>query len=205
MKLKKVNLGLQQAIQEAGIAEANSLQSDCFSALKSGADCVIVSSEGLGKSTLAVWHVIQQLAGQSEESPRALVIVENKEKMLEMQQLFEQYGKYHELRVFGVHDKSNMDEDKNLISAGIDVLIGTPNRLNELLSAAGYNVNRLKVFVVDDAETLLKQRHESRLSRISGSISRSQRVVFANSLTEALETLADKILTEPYWFEEEDY
>jgi hypothetical protein len=36
-----------------------------------------------------------------------------------------------------------MEYDKNYISGGIDVL-GTPAKLNDMFSTAGYNVNRLK-------------------------------------------------------------
>ncbi len=97
-----------------------------------------------------------------------------------------------------------MEYDKNYISTGIDVLIGTPNKLNEMFSTAGYNVNRLKMFVLDDAEPILRLRHETKIMRISNSINKTQRLIFAEQLTERIEILAEKMLTEPYWFEMED-
>jgi superfamily II DNA/RNA helicase len=48
---------------------------------------LIVSPEGSGKTTTIVLNVIQQLAGKTEESPRALIIVEDKEKVLAMEEL----------------------------------------------------------------------------------------------------------------------
>ncbi len=129
MKLKKINEKLQDDLIENGLTEANILQMETFSTIKSGADCMIVSPAGTGKSTTIVLNVIQQLAGQNEESPRALIIVEDKEKVLAMEALFEKYGKYTNLEVYGVHDKGDMDYDKNYISTGIDVLIGTPTQI----------------------------------------------------------------------------
>ncbi|WP_264553735.1 DEAD/DEAH box helicase [Flavobacterium sp. N2038] len=201
MKLKKINEKLQDALIENGLTEANVLQMETFSTIKSGADCMIISPKGSGKTTTIVLNVIQQLAGQTEESPRALIIVEDKAKVLEMEELFEKYGKYTNLEVYGVHDKGDMDYDKNYVSTGIDVLIGTPAKLSDMFSTAGYNVNRLKMFILDDADPILKLRHETKIMRISNSIAKTQRIIFAETLTERIDILAEKMLLEPYFFD----
>ncbi|RED23910.1 RAD3-like DEAD/DEAH box helicase [Flavobacterium cutihirudinis] len=201
MKLKKINEKLQDALIENGLTEANVLQMETFSTIKSGADCIVVSPNGSGKTTTIVLNVIQQLAGKTEESPRALIIVEDKEKVLAMEELFEKYGKYTNLEVYGVHDKGDMDYDKNYVSTGIDVLIGTPTKLSDMFSTAGYNVNRLRMFILDDADPILKLRHETKIMRISNSIAKTQRLIFTDNLTERIEILADKMLLEPYLFD----
>ena len=207
MKLKKINENLKEALVENGLAEANEMQQETFSTLKSGADCLVIASNGSGKTTTIVINVIQKLAGSNEESPRALIMVEDKAKVLEMVELFEKFGKNSGLEVYGVHDKGDMDYDKNYISTGIDVLIGTPTKLNDMFSTAGYNVNRLRMFIIDDADAILKMRHETKIMRISDSIAKTQRIIFTDVLTERIEILADKMLVEPYEFdfeEEED-
>jgi superfamily II DNA/RNA helicase len=192
---------LQQALIENGLTQANAIQKETFSTLKSGADCLIIAPKESGKSTTIVLNVIQRLVGATEESPRALVIVEDKVKVLEMVALFEKYGKNSNLEVYGVHDKGDMEYDKNYISTGIDVLIGTPNKLSDMFTTAGYNVNRLKMFILDDADPILKLRHETKIMRISNSIVRTQRIIFTEQLTERVEILAEKMLIEPYEFD----
>jgi superfamily II DNA/RNA helicase len=204
MKLKKINEKLQEALIEIGLTEANDLQQETFSTLKSGADCIVISPKGSGKSTTIVLNVIQQLVCEGEESPRALIIVEDKAKVLAMEELFEQLGSKTDLRVYGIHDKGDMEYDKNYISTGIDVLIGTPNRLGDMFTTAGYNVNRLKMFILDDADAILKLRHETKIMRISNSITRTQRLIFSEQLTERIEILAEKMLLEPFLFEIEE-
>lgn len=205
MKLKKINENLQEALVENGLIEANDMQQETFSTLKSGADCIIVAPKGSGKTTTIVINVIQKLAGTNEESPRALIIVEDKSKVLEMVELFEKYGKNSGLEVYGVHDKGDMEYDKNYISTGIDVLIGTPNKLSEMFTTAGYNVNRLKMFILDDADPILKLRHETKIMRISNSVAKTQRVIFTEQFTERVEVLADKMLLEPLEFDFEEF
>lgn len=204
MKLKKINEKLQQGLIENGLTEANDIQKETFSTIKSGVDCIIIAPDGEGKSTTIVLNVIQRLIGSVEESPRALIIVEDKDKVLEMEALFEKYGKYSELEVYGVHDKGDMDYDKNYVSTGIDVLIGTPNKLNDMFSTAGYNVNRLKMFILDDANPILKLRHETKIMRISNSIAKTQRIIFGDQFSERIEILAEKMMEEPEIFDFED-
>ena len=204
MILKKINENLQKALVENGLTEANEMQQETFSTLKSGADCIVVAPQGSGKTTTIVLNVIQQLVAEGEESPRALIIVEDKAKVLAMEEMFEKLGNYTNLRVYGVHDKGDMEYDKNYISTGIDVLIGTPNKLSEMFTTAGYNVNRLKMFILDDADPILKLRHETKIMRISNSITKTQRIIFSETLTERIESLADKMMVEPFLFEIEE-
>jgi ATP-dependent RNA helicase RhlE len=206
MNLKKIKQPLQEALIDCGLTEANEIQKETFSTIKSGSDAIIISQNGSGKTTTIVLNVIQQLVCAVEESPRALIIVEDKTKVVEMLELFEKLGKYTNLRVFGVHDKGDMDYDKNYISAGIDVLIGTPNKLSDMFTTAGYNVNRLKMFILDDADPILKLRHETKIMRISNSIAKTQRLIFTDQLTERIEILAEKMLLEPFVFDfDEEY
>lgn len=207
MKLKKINETLQQNLIDNGFLEANDIQKETFGTLKSGADAIIVAPAGSGKSSTIVINVIQRLVGSVEESPRALIIVSDKEKVVEMVAQFEKLAKYTDLEIYGVHDKGDMDYDKNYISTGIDVLIGTPNKLSEMFSSAGYNVNRLKMFILDDADPILKLRHETKIMRISNSIDKTQRIIFTEQFTERIEIMAERMLIEPFefdFYEDED-
>lgn len=204
MQLKKINPNLQKALIENGLTEANEMQQETFSTIKSGADAVIQSGEKTGKSTTIVLNVIQRLEKTQGESTRALIIVENKERVLEMEELFLKLGTYTDLSILGVHDKGDIDYDKNVISMGLDVLIGTPARVNMLFSSAGFNINTIKMFVVDDTEILMRLRMDAVILRLSQSIEKTQRIFFCNTITERVESLANNIMIEPLFFEMED-
>ncbi len=204
MNLKKINPKLQKALLENGLSEPNELQLETFSTIKSGADCVLVSPAASGKTTTLVLNVIQRLEKPLGESTRALILVEDKEKVLELVELFAKYGQYNELRAFGVHEKGDTDYDKNHISLGIDVLIGTPAKINALFSSAGFNMNTIKMFIVDDADAVFRARQDAVVQRLSDSIAKTQRIFACETITERVEALADKIMIEPMFFEPED-
>ena len=201
MTLKKINENLQKALSENGLNDANEMQQETFSSIKSGADAVIQSGLGTGKSTAIAINVIQRLEKTKDESTRVLIIVENKEKVLEMEEMFLKLGTYHDLSILGVHDKGDIDYDKNIISLGLDILIGTPTRINALFSSAGFNINTVKMFIVDDAELLFKNRFDAVIQRLCSSIEKTQKLFFCNTITERVEVLAEKIMIEPIYFE----
>ena len=201
MNLKKINPNLQKALIENGLTEANEMQQETFSTIKSGADAVIQSGEATGKTTAIVLNVIQKLEKTKDESTRALIIVETKEKVLEMEELFLKYGTYTDLSILGVHDKGDIDYDKNVVSMGLDILIGTPNKINAMFSSAGFNANTIKLLIVDDADVLFRIRMDAIVHRLSNSIEKTQRLFFCSQITERVESLAEKIMIEPVFFE----
>lgn len=204
MNLKKINPNLQKALIENGLTEANEMQQETFSTIKSGADAVIQSAEGTGKTSTIVLNVIQKLEKTKDESTRALIIVETKEKVIEMEELFLKFGTYTDLSILGVHDKGDIDYDKNIVSLGLDILIGTPNKINAMFASAGFNSNTIKLFVVDDADILFRNRADAIVHRLSNSIEKTQRLFFCAQTTERVESLADKIMIEPVFFEMEE-
>ena len=204
MNLKKINPKLQKALIENGLTEANELQQATFSAIKSGADAVIQSAGGTGKTTTIVLNVIQKLEKTLDESTRALIIVESKEHVLEMEDLFLKYAVYHDLSILGVHDKGDIDYDKNIVSLGLDILIGTPNKINAMFASAGFNSNTIKMMIVDDADLLFRNRMDAVILRLSNSIEKTQRLFFCSQITERIEVLANNIMIEPVFFEMED-
>ena len=180
------------------------MQEETFSAIKSGVDAVIQSPKKSGKTTTIIMNVIQKMDKPLGESTRALILVQDKEKVLEAVEQFKRFNHYNNLRVIGVHEKGDIDYDKNLISVGMDVLIGTPIRINEMFTSAGFNMNTIKMFVVDDVEEMLRKREDTLIDRLSSSVDKTQRLFFCKQITEKVEILADRIMIEPLFFEMED-
>ena len=203
MQLKKINTNLQKALIENDFLEANEMQLETFSTIKSGTDAVIQSPKGSGKSTAIVLNVIQRIEKAQGESSRALVFVNDKDKVLEMVELFKKLANYTDLRIIGVHDKGDIDFDKNHISLGNDIIVGTTSKINAMFASAGFNINTIKMFVVDDADDLFRTRLDAVIMRLSASVEKTQRLFFTTDITERVEILAEKIMIEPLFFETE--
>jgi len=81
------------------------------------------------------------------------------------------------------------------------VLIGTPKKLSDLFSGAGFDINRLKMFIVDDLDLILKSRQEQIITRLSDAIEKTQRIFTVSEITDKVEMLSEKIMSNPTYIE----
>lgn len=198
MKLKKLTTELAQGITEAGFdTDPKDVQSTGIPKIKSGADLFIISPEKSGKSTTIAIGVIQLLKTAFEEAPRALIMVANKEKAFEMEESIQLLGKHTDLRSFVVFDQGVIQYQKDMIYEGIDILIGTPKRLVELMNISGFPMTRIKSFIVDDADTLVQQGANHAIMRIGDSIPKSQFIIISERWNSKFDSLSERIMKNP--------
>lgn len=204
MKLKKLHPELVSGIVDAGFdLEPREIQTFSIPIIKSGADVIFVAPEDGGKSTTIVIATIQLLKHAVGEAPRALVLAENKEKAFELEEKFRLLGKYTNLRLFTVFEQGDLLFQKDTIYNGIDIVIGTPKRMNELMNSAGFPLNQVKLFMVDDAEKFYAIQQHHVIYRIAESIPKAQMVVFANNWVDKFDLLTDRLMKNPQIFEME--
>jgi len=198
MKLKKFIPGLVETIKESGFDQTPlEVQDLTIPKIMSGADLIVNAPAGSGKSTALVISVIQQLKHAVEEAPRAVILVPTKEKAFELEEQFQRFAKKTDLRTFVVFDKGILQYQKDMIYEGLDILIGTPLRIDELLSATGIPTVKLKILAFDDAEQILTPRYQSIVYRLAYGLPKVQKVLLANEWTNRFDELEERALTNP--------
>lgn len=194
MKLKKLYPELVAGLIDQGLdKEPRQIQTTCMPKIKSGADLIVFAPEGAGKTTMIAIGVIQQLKEAIGEAPRAIIMVETKEKAFELEEQIQVLGKHTNLRTFTVFEQGNLLYQKDTIYEGLDILIGTPRRINELLSNTGIPCSNLKLLVVDDTETIFPNRYHPVVYRITDGSPKIQCLLFANNGHEKFDDLLERI------------
>jgi len=197
MFLKKLDPHLLEALEEAGFESPKKVQKSSISKIKSGADLIVRADEKSGKSSTIVISVIQQLKSEFEDVPRAIIVVATREKAIEMKEQFLILGKNTDLRVFSEGDAGNLMDLRDKVYAGSDVVIATAKKFNELYCNSGINLNSLKMFIVDDAEQIMRDQILSEINRLSPYIPKSQRIVFCNRITKQMDDFSEEYMNFP--------
>jgi hypothetical protein len=107
MKLKKINEKLREGLKTDNRGQYYRKKLFCF---KSGGLCDYLAKRK--EIHNYCYQCDPALVCEGEQSPRALIIVEDKAKVLEMEAIFEKFERHTDLVVYGVHD-SDMEYDKN--------------------------------------------------------------------------------------------
>ncbi len=133
MSFKKLLPPIKNALQHLKIDTPTSFQKLLIPKIKSGVDVIAIAKEGAGKTTTLIINTIQKLNGAAyEDVPRALIFVQNKEAALTLEEKFNQFTKYTDLRIFCAYEESTLQFQKDTIYTGVDIVIGTPKRLTRL-------------------------------------------------------------------------
>lgn len=198
MRLKKMLPQLVDNIVNMGYdLEPREIQTKSIPKIKSSGDMYIIAPEGSGKSTAAAIGFIQQLKGEFEEAPRAIILVETREKAYLMEDLIKKLSKGTGLRTFVVFDAGKIIYQKDMIYEGLDILIGTPKRINELMSITGIPLTKMKMVVFDDAETIYRDRNQNFVYRFGDAVSRSQFIVVSSRYVDKFEFMNERMMKSP--------
>ncbi|TRX61674.1 DEAD/DEAH box helicase [Carboxylicivirga sp. M1479] len=201
MKLKKLIPQLASAIINAGFdTNIKEVQSLSIPKIKSGADIFAICPEKEGKTTAIIMGVIQQLKEPFEEAPRAIIITSTKEKAFELEEQFISLSKGTKLRSFIAFDQGIIQYQKDEIYDGLDVLICTPKRLMELVNINGVPMTKVKMLIVDNAETVITNSNHAIIYRIADGLKNPQILFFANKWHKSFDTVEERIMKAPYIF-----
>ena len=181
MALEKLRAELQEMLPEKGITELNEFQIRVIDAIKSGKNILAEGHEGSGKTTAIYLSVLQKITEAGEGSPRAIIVCASDQKAYELHERLEKICRILDLTVDLAHDRGNMLQQRNDIFDGTEIIVGTARRLYELYIQNGYNVSKLKMFILDDALDIFKNGHKMQISRIAESLPKCQHILFSHS------------------------
>ena len=189
-------LKLQQQVLEALEAKEflpfTTSQIKTTSAFKSGQNHWLQYEDTSKARVAVVSSTLHMLKSSYEDVARTLILVESKEVADEYFEMFEALGKHTDLRVWTAYKGPNILNQKEKIYFGSDVVIATPQRLNELLNIEGFNSAGLLTLVLDNADKLLKVGVNSFTQRISDSVPNRQRISLSAVNGKGVQTYMDR-------------
>lgn len=197
MFTKKLNKQLAAALTLNGFVEPKEIQLKSIPKINGGSDVIAIGPQGCGKSSTIIISAIQKLGRAFEDAPRALIIVSDELKALEMKEQFKLFSLDTDLRAEVVFEGGKIDAQTEAIYFGTDIVIGTAKRVLEIYFRKNFNLNKIKLFVIDDAEMIIKNGLQGQIDRLALSLPKCQHLVFTNELTPKIEKLIEKFIIAP--------
>ncbi len=195
MPFKKLHTKLLDSLERQSIETPTPFEKNSIPVIKSGANVFCFAAEGSGKTTTLILTTLQKLKCEAVgNAPRAVVLVENKSKVLELYDFFMQYTKYGTLRVYASYEQLHIDVQKSEIYMGVDILITTPKTLQNLFLTNGVSISELKICSIDDAEFLSKKSDATSLIVMAESIKKCQFVIYAEKSHPQLKRLENHFM-----------
>jgi len=182
----KLSKPLVAAMTDAGFLTPKEIQAKTMSRILGGQDVIAVGPEGSGKTTTYVLATLMKLKYAFEEAPRALILVPDAEHVDHVLEQFKLLNRNGTFRILGIDSRGAVDTQMNEITDGCDIIVAVPDRARALYLKLALNTNKIQLFIVDNAELIVKKGLQLPVVELANSAYKSQHVVFTEVMHEKL-------------------
>ena len=125
---------------------------------------------------------------------RALVLAPTRELALQIEANAKSYCRAARLRTVSVVGGESAFKQIKALNSGVDILIATPGRLNDLIERGEVPLKSIEVFVLDEADRMLDMGFLPQVRRIIKHLPRDrQTMLLTATLSRAVEQLAREL------------
>lgn len=160
---------LQRAIGDLGFTDPTDIQRSAIPALLEGRDVVGIAQTGTGK-TAAFGLPLLAHVDASERHVQALVLTPTRELALQVAEAIGTFAAQQRTEVIAVYGGSSYLPQLRALKHGAQVVVGTPGRIMDLMERGALDVGRLRVFVLDEADEMLRMGFAEDVEKIASSI-----------------------------------
>lgn len=181
---------LHYAIEDLGFEKPTPIQSQAYSVVASGSDVIGISQTGTGKTLAYMLPILQNLKFSKQVNPRVLVMVPTRELVLQVVEEIEKFTAYMNTRVIGVYGGVNINQHKQLVAQGSDIIVATPGRLYDLVLARALQLKSVKKLIIDEVDVMLDLGFRFQLINIFELLPiKRQNIMFSATMTDDIEVL----------------
>src|SRR5476651_2704484 len=200
----KLNKQLVRTITETGYFTPKDIQLKTLARIAGGQDIIAVGPEGCGKTTTYVLAVINRLKHNPEGVPNTLILVADKERVLAVIEQFESLLKNKPAQIVGLYATPGTEAQMNALADGADIVVATPDRARAIYLKLGLNLNKIDLFIVDDAAQIVKQGLQLPVNELANSITKAQHLVFTEVMHDKLNKMISPFMKQPALVEIEE-
>jgi ATP-dependent RNA helicase RhlE len=193
---------LQRALTDKGYTAPSPIQARAIPHLLEGRDLIGLAQTGTGKTAAFALPLLDRLhrrpAPRSSRRPRALVLTPTRELAVQIGENIARYGTHLDIRHALVFGGVGEQPQIRALANGTDVLVATPGRLLDLMHRGHAVLDRVEVFVLDEADRMLDMGFAPDVRRVVAKLpQRRQSLLFSATMPESIRSLAAGLLTNP--------
>ena len=205
----KLMPSLLKAVEEEGYTAPSPIQEKAIPPVLEGRDLVGCAQTGTGKTAAFALPILQRLTknpirridGQPLRTPRpirALILTPTRELALQIQESFDAYGRHTHLRSAVIFGGVSQVPQVETLQRGVDILVATPGRLNDLIGQGHVHLKNLEIFVLDEADRMLDMGFVHDVKKVISQLpARRQSLLFSATMPDEIARLADTLLQDP--------
>ena len=193
-----LNKPLLKALDDLGYTIPTTIQGKAFSVIMSGKDVLGIAQTGTGKTLAYLLPSLRQWNFSRERLPQILIVVPTRELVAQVVEAVEVLTKYMTLTVVGVYGGVNIRTQAEQMALGLDVLVATPGRLQDLVLRGDLVLKGIKKLVVDEVDEMFNLGFRHQLHNVLDLLpEKKQSMLFSATMNDEVEQLIEDYFISP--------
>lgn len=198
----KLLKSLQKAVAAEQYRTPTPIQAAAIPKILDGRDILGTAQTGTGKTAAFALPILNRIAKDrrslAPHTPRVLVLSPTRELASQISERFLAYGKQMHLRLVTIFGGVGQNPQVRALKRGVHIMVATPGRLVDLINQGHVELDRLDVFVLDEADRMLDMGFLPDLKKIIVELpEKRQSLFFSATMPARAVELADKLLKKP--------
>lgn len=199
-------LGLAPTIVDdaaaAGLLTPTPIQREAIPAMLTGQDLIGLAQTGTGKTAAYLLPLLHRLLDRKKakdvRSTSTLVLAPTRELAYQIAESVKTLSSSLKLRYLVICGGERYDHQIRSLKKGVDMIIATPGRLEDLQARGAVKLHEIEHFVLDEGDQMIDLGFYPAIKRILASLPDTrQTVLFSATMPEEMRKLAEGFLRDP--------
>ena len=187
---------LQKAILELEWEEPTPVQEQVIPLARAGTDLMAQAQTGTGKTGAFAIPIIEKL--HPSKRIQCLVLTPTRELAIQVAGDFGDIGKYSGIRTVPIYGGQSINVQTEKIRRGVEIVVGTPGRLMDLMRRGELSFGDVKFLVLDEADRMLDMGFIDDIEWILQQVPKNrQTMLFSATLPDTIKELARRYMRAP--------
>jgi len=189
-----------RAVAAEGYTKPTPIQEQAIPLVLQRKDLLGCAQTGTGKTAAFAIPILQILHNQQPlaHGIKVLILTPTRELAIQIEESFAAYGKHTGIRHAVIFGGVSQLHQTNALKRGVDVLVATPGRLLDLMQQGFIRLDKLQIFVLDEADRMLDMGFIHDVKKVIAKLpAKRQTLFFSATMPPEIQKLANILLTNP--------
>lgn len=171
---------LLRGIYGYGFEKPSAIQKRAIMPCILGHDVIAQAQSGTGKTATFSVSILQRI-DTSIKDCQALILAPTRELATQIQKVVIALGDYMNAQCHACIGGTNVREDVRKLESGTHVVVGTPGRVNDLIGRKVLRTDKIKMFVLDEADEMLSRGFTSQIYELFKNLNKDVQVILLSA------------------------
>lgn len=188
---------LLRGIYAYGFEKPSEIQKLAIKPTIQGRDIIGQARSGTGKTGTFGISILERI-DEKDSKTQSLILAPTRELVEQITMVIQEIGMYLDVTVEGFVGGRSIRDDINKLKKGVQIVVGTPGRIGDLIDKGKLNLDDIKIFVMDEVDEMLSRGFIEQVQKIFVELDESAQIaLFSATITNEVKFLSNKMMKDP--------